>query len=120
MKSAIRLGRTTIRREPVPERIIKILDISFGENPNILSNTRKGEILKLHQFLTKDNWVNHAGDRESTFCLIQALGYLYKKSTIPLIRAELGLPDHLSIVAWNDDPERTFEQVQAVLLKLDI
>lgn len=81
--------------------------------------------MKLHQFLTKDNWVNHGGNRKNTYCILDAIDYCYInieewRNARSAIQIALNFEHAGEIVRWNDDPERTFEQVQAVLLKLDI
>ena len=63
--------------------------------------------------------VNYTDPRASCFCLFAGAHKCYPENPSRItakIAAEVGM----GVIAWNDDPNRTFEDIQAVCIKLDI
>lgn len=63
------------------------------------------------------------------WCLSGALMRCYGVDTLSigdplyikvLTQIQTEFPEHNAICEWNDDPSRTFEEVRAILLKLDV
>ena len=79
---------------------------------------------KIHEQITEETWAHgHDGDDYSS-CLVNWTleRYGWKNTADDLIIKELGFEtdDIISVINWNDAPERTFTDVLTLLRKLDI
>jgi hypothetical protein len=66
----------------------------------------------------------NSSDSPYSYCLTAALSYCYGLSTKERQEAVLRIMNHLSysyhLVLWNDDPNRTWEEVHNLLKELDL
>ena len=92
--------------------------------------------MKMYELLdSPEKWTqetasrNKDGTPSSTdpvcWCLLGACDYCYPGIQSINIRYKIterlrSEPHYISIAIWNDDPERTFEEVQQLLKELDI
>ena len=99
----------------------------------------KHKPIKVHQLLVdKSNWTQgryaldidgkfvHPGDKAVCWCLWGAIIQVYVATTQPTINSIIDIItprisyNYSSITDWNDDPDRTFEQVRNLCVELDI
>ncbi len=84
--------------------------------------------MKIKDLITEENWTQKdLGEEYDTDgkvckrCLALWVAFVYHHTQFHYIadriKEEIGCP---SIVDWNDDPERTFQDVKTVVEKLDI
>ena len=108
------------------------MHVSKGISP---TTKLKESIMKIKDFLTESNWGKgqYAEDADGNvftvqdtkgvkFCLIGAAMRCYPDpDALAYIHQVLDLEIYdMTVVKWNDMPERTFAEVKAVIEKLDI
>lgn len=82
--------------------------------------------MKPSELLTKGNWRKdgEVSRLNNTYCLAasieQCSGDYNFELAINRIKQHLGLKKMSEVLNWNDEPERTFEEVQAVLKACDL
>lgn len=88
-----------------------------------------GEEVKIHEQITPVTWCKHKSHDPKNPEILDALSWLTKaypkdiyESWRKLVKAigvtGYGLSD--SLTAWNDDPKRTFQEVQEAFKKADL
>lgn len=82
---------------------------------------------KVRDFLTKENWAQeNFSSFNGRFCVVTAVESVYRpcplraKACYNLLKKELNVPTIDGVFRWNDAPERTFEDVHNLCVKLDI
>lgn len=55
-----------------------------------------------------------------SWCLVGALMKCYRGSKVAYLRTRIGNLLQISVEGWNDDPNRKFEDVKALVEQLDI
>ncbi len=93
---------------------------------------RKRQNMKVQELLTEDNWVKGSNARDKNnnsvhptsdeackWCLFGAIIRCYIATSEILERIGDKIEEN-SVTIWNDDPQRTFEDVEALIKELDI